>query len=275
MSIRQVNRRLDFQDNNTCNNTTFKQIIPCNITKNAVLLFCDVDKYARNETIRAILHHCIDAAPFAAGKRITFAGFGNSNYRSREVGESLRTLQRAQLLYMLYPSTSTEIPVIPDYKKAPKLQFLDTGLLNYHVGLQDQFFMHDDLHSFYRGLLAEHIVGQELIAHELNTRKKQCFWVRDKSQSQAELDFLVQMKGLALPVEVKSGKTGRLRSLLQFMDMCPHSYGVRLYSGPLEILKAKTLSGKEFQLLNLPYFCAGKLHEYIEWFTNKSDYRDK
>ena len=225
----------------------------------------DAAKYARNPSMATILRHCIETAPFAAGQRITFSGFGQSNYRSREVGEALRTLQRAMLINMLYPSTSVEIPIIPDLRKSPRLQLLDTGLLNYFVGLQEQYFYHDNLHAFYKGILAEHIVGQELIAIETNTRKKQCFWVRGKSQSQAEIDFLVQYKGYVIPVEVKSGKTGRLRSLHQFMDRCPHLYAVRMYAGPLEIQRVNSPSGKGFYLLNLPYFLASSVHKYLGW----------
>ena len=58
----------------------------------------DAEKYARNATMATILRHCIETSPFAAGQRITFAGFGQSNYRSREIGEALRTLQRAMLI---------------------------------------------------------------------------------------------------------------------------------------------------------------------------------
>ena len=225
----------------------------------------DIGKYARTPAMAEILRHCIETAPFSAGTRIVYGGFGQSNYRSREVGEAIRTLQRAMLINLIYPSTSVEIPIVPDMKKSPRLQFLDTGMLNYFVGLQEQHFLHDDLHSFYRGLLAEHIVGQELVATETNTRKKQCFWVREKSQSTAEVDFVVQHKGLVIPVEVKSGKAGRLRSLHQFMDRCPHGYAVRLYAGPLEMQKAATPKGKKFQLLNLPYFLASTIHRYLDW----------
>jgi len=232
----------------------------------------DAGKYARNPTMATILRHCIETAPFAAGQRITFSGFGQSNYRSREVGEALHTLQRAMLINLLYPSTSVEIPIMPDLKKSPRLQLLDTGLLNYFAGLQEQYFYHDNLHAFYKGLLAEHIVGQELIAIESNTRKKRCFWVRGKSQSQAEVDFLVQHKGYVVPVEVKSGKSGRLRSLHQFMDRCPHHYAVRMYAGPLEIQRVNSLAGKSFYLLNLPYFLASAVHKYLEWMMEEIEH---
>ena len=229
----------------------------------------DVSKYARNTTMAAVLRHCIETAPFVAGQRIAFAGFGKSNYRSREVGEALRTLQRAMLLHLLYPSVGVEIPIMPDLKKSPRLQFLDTGLLNYFAGLQDEFFRHDDLHAIYKGMLAEHIVGQELICLEPNTRKKQCFWVRDKTQSQAEVDFVIQHRGYVIPVEVKSGTAGKLRSLHEFVDRCPHGYAVRLYAGPLELHPARTPTGKAYHLLNVPYFLASKVYKYVDWMMEQ------
>ena len=229
----------------------------------------DVGKYGRNPTNSTILRHCIESSPFSAGRRITFAGFGKSNYRSREVGEALRTLERAMLIYLLRPSTSGEIPIVPDFRKSPRLQFLDTGLLNYFVGLQDQYFKYDNLHSIHKGLITEHIVGQELICSETNTRKKHCFWVREKSQSKAEVDFLLQDRDYVIPVETKSGKAGSLRSLHQFMERCPHHWAVRLYSGPLHLLEAVTPAGKSFKLLNLPYFLASRIPFYLDWITGE------
>ena len=229
----------------------------------------DVPKYARGTTMTVILRHCIETAPFVAGQRITLAGFGQSNYRSREVGEALRTLERAMLLYLMYPSVGVEIPIMPDLKKSPRLQFLDTGLLNYFAGLQDEFFRHDDLHAIYKGMLAEHIVGQEFLCMEPNTRKKQCFWVRDKTQSQAEVDFVIQHRGYVIPVEVKSGTAGKLRSLHEFVTRCPHSFAVRLYAGPLILHPAQTPSGKSYHLLNVPYFLAAKIHECVDWMMEQ------
>ena len=225
----------------------------------------DIAKYARTPARATVLRHCLEAAPFQAGHRIKFAGFGNSNYQSREVGEAMRTLQRAMLIHLLRPSSAVEPPIVPDMKKSPKLQYLDTGLLSHYVGLQDQVLQHEDLHALYKGLLAEHVVGQELICMEPNTRKKQCFWVRQKTQSAAEVDFLLPHAGSVIPVEVKAGKAGRLRSLHQFIDRSPCRLAVRLYAGPLELHAAETPAGVRYQLLNLPYFLTSRLREYIEW----------
>ncbi len=225
----------------------------------------DVGKYARNSSMIEVIRHAIESAPAEAGHRIKFQGFGKSNYRSREMGEALRVLERVMLVYLLYPSTSLSPPLKPDKRKSPRLQFVDTGLINYFAGLQDYYFKMEDLHSFYRGTLAEHIVGQEFLAMNMHKPGKVSFWVREKNRSNAEVDFVIPHKNLIIPVEVKAGKTGALRSLHQFINASPHPFAARLYSGPLGKTTARTPEGTPYTLLNLPYFLAGKIHEYIEW----------
>lgn len=224
----------------------------------------DAEKYAKNQTARQVLRHAIESIPFEAGNRIKFQGFGRSNYQSREVGEALRLIERAMLIYLIYPSTSTKIPVKMDLRKSPKLQFIDTGLLNYFAGLQPEYFRYEDLHGFYKGLIAEHIVRQELTAINLFNNHKIPFWVREKRQSNAEIDLLVQYRNHVIPVEVKAGKAGTLKSLHQFMDMADHAYSVRFYAGELNVADAVTSGGKSYKLMNLPYFLAGKLFDYLD-----------
>lgn len=229
----------------------------------------DVGKYAASESRRHILKHCIETAPLEAGKRIVFLGFGKSVFKAREIGEALRTLERARLIYLLYPSTSTKIPILSDLKKSPRLQLLDTGILNYSIGLQQYYFKYNDLHSFYKGILAEHIVGQELISLRSFSHSKPVFWIRDKKQSQAKLDFILQYNEFIIPIEVKSGKKGTLRSLHQFVNISKHPYAIRLYHGSLGIEKAKTPEGKKYYLLNLPYFLTTQIYKYIQWFMDE------
>ncbi len=227
----------------------------------------DVGKYSRNPTMNQVMRHVIETAPLEAGKRIKFQGFGRSNYRSREAGEALRTLERAMLIQLVYPTSCSTPPIIPDLKKSPRLQYLDSGLLNFFAGLQDFYFKMDDLHSFYQGLIAQHAVGQELIALDATTHRRISFWVREKKPSTAEIDFLFPFGQILVPIEVKAGKTGTLRSLHQFMDETNHSIAVRLYSGQMRRDEVRTRAGKRFSLLSLPYFLTGKLHNYLEWFT--------
>jgi len=59
--------------------------------------------------------------------------------------------------------------------------------------------------------------------------------------------------------------TGTLRSLHQFMLRSPGHWAVRLYAGPLEVTSVSLPQGRAFRLLNLPYFLAAKVHEYLDW----------
>lgn len=226
----------------------------------------DVKKYARNQTMTHVIRHAISSAFLEAGNRIKFQGFGNSNYKSREMGEALRILEKAMLLTLIYPSSSMTVPLQTNLKKSPKLQFLDTGMLNYFAGFQKELFGKQQIDTIYQGKIAEHIVGQELLATRRSLLHPLSFWTREKRQSNAEVDFLIQVNDLIIPIEVKSGPTGRLRSLHQFIDNAPHSYAVRIYSGELSIDRIQTINNKPCILLNLPFYLTGSITQYIEEF---------
>jgi len=223
----------------------------------------DVSKYAKNATEVSVIRHVIESSAYEAGKRIAFEHFGNSGYKSREVGNALRTLERAMLVYLRYPTTALQPPLIPDLKRRPRLQLVDTGLLNYAAGLQAQYFGVQDLNALYKGILTEHIVAQELMATNSVSLKKPDFWVRELKQSQAEVDFILPWQSSLVPVEVKSGKTGTLRSLHSYIDTTGCTTAVRLYAGEPGWQSARTPAGNPYHLLNLPYFLASRIHNYL------------
>lgn len=226
----------------------------------------DVEKYAKSNAQILHIRHCIQNSFAQAGKRIKFEGFGNSAYKSREMGESLRTLEKALLMQLVYPCTSASLPMVPDIKKSPRLQILDTGLLNYFVGIQKEIIGTDDLNSIYQGKLIEHLIGQELLAFQYNALSALHFWVREKKESTAEVDYLFQYDGLIIPIEVKSGKEGTLKSLHSFMDIAPHNFAIRFYAGALNITDAITQNGKQYKILNLPYYLGSQIEKYFAWF---------
>jgi len=226
----------------------------------------DVEKYATSSAQIQHIRHCIQSSFPQAGKRIKFEGFGNSPYKSREMGESLRTLEKALLVQLIYPCTAFTLPFIPDIKKSPRLQILDTGLLNYYVGIQKDIIGTDDLNSIYQGTMIEHLIGQELLAFQFGALSKLHFWVREKKGSSAEVDYLFQFNSMVIPIEVKSGADGSLKSLHSYMDSAPHGYAMRLYSGQLKITNAVTANGKPFQILNLPYYLGTQIEKYLSWF---------
>lgn len=222
----------------------------------------DIEKYAKSSAEKQVLRHVIETAAFETD-RIKFEGFGNSNYRSREVGEALRALDLAKVVRLIYPTTALKPPISPDFKKRPRLQFLDTGMLTNILNLQGEMIGLLDLNDLNRGKIIQHIVAQELIAKYDELPYKPHFWVREKKTANSEVDFVVQYKDKILPVEVKSGKQGRLRSLHQFIEQSDVPLAVRIYGGNFRIEDSFTPNGKEYRLMNLPYYLGSMLSEYI------------
>jgi uncharacterized protein len=224
----------------------------------------DVIKYAKNATEANVMRHIIASAPYVRD-RIHFAGFGASNYRSREVGEAFRALDLAKIIYLIYPTTQTEPPQIADLTRKPRLQFLDTGLMNYASDIQTELLPLDDLNDYYKGFVVNHCVTQELIANSTQSSFRPLFWVRENPNASAEVDMTYKWHNLLIPIEVKSGSKGSLRSLHEYIDMAPHDLAIRFLGNHLLLEKSVTRNGKTFKLLNLPYFMVSQLDKYIDW----------
>lgn len=225
----------------------------------------DVEKYAKNDTDRRIIRHVIDTAPNELD-RIKFEGFGNSNYRSREVGEALRALDMARLIRLVYPSTSLQPPMAIDYKKRPRLQFLDTGLWSQAIGLQKSMIQVEDLDEIHKGRVIQHLISQEINSTLSQKDYLSPFWVRQEKDANSEVDIVFPYGKYLIPVEVKAGASGSLRSLHQFIDRSEVPVGVRFYAGKLSIEKTFTASGRPFDLINLPYYLGTQLQKYLEYY---------
>jgi predicted AAA+ superfamily ATPase len=230
----------------------------------------DIEKYGKNLTQKNVLRHIVQTAAHE-NDRITMGGFGNSDYKSREVGEALRALDKSRLIQLVYPVTSTEIPAQVDYSRKPRLQFLDTGLLNHTLGIQSKLIGLKDFSDVYRGRIIQHAVYQQLQAQKSDPGYRLHFWVREKTNTTSEVDLIYQHVQYLIPVEVKSGPQGKLRSLHQFMDRADHGYALRLLANNYQKKEVKTTSGKRFKLFNLPYFLASKIPDYVEWIINKRE----
>ena len=225
----------------------------------------DVEKYAKDKTTANLYRTIIEAAFYEGGTRITFENFANTKRSYKDISEALRALEKALLLNLIYPVTSAELPMQPNIRRAPRLQILDSGLMANQIGLQSEMFGVKDLNNIYRGIFIEHLVGQELAAFQFHEFNPLNFWVREKKTSGAEVDFVVNYKGKVIPIEVKSGAVGKLRSLHQFMLEAPHKIAVRLYAGEIRVDEITAPEGNTYQLLSLPYFLASKIEEYLDW----------
>ena len=223
----------------------------------------DVRKYARNETMAHVITYILEKGWHFAAQRISLGNFAGSAYKAREMGEAFRTLEKAMLLELSYPTVNYQPPIIPELKRKPKLLWLDTGLVNYVAKIQKEVFNVKDILDAWRGMVAEQIVAQELLAADNNVSAKRDFWIRDAHGADAEIDFILQIDDKIVPVEVKTGHNSKLKSLHIFMENSNQNIAVRVWSNPFSIDKVKTSSGKQFDLYNVPFYHAKQIQKII------------
>lgn len=225
----------------------------------------DVEKYAPKDALINPIRQIIKSGWEFAGQRITFERFAHSNYKSREMAESLRVLEKALLLELVYPTVETKLPITKDLKKKPKLIWFDTGLVNYASGIQHDIFNHENISDSWRGKVAEHIVAQEILGASFRFLEERHFWVREAKNSQAELDFLINSAEFGLiPVEVKSGDNSKLKSLHLFMENSSAKIAVRFWNNFERTDTIELTNGKIYQLLSLPFYYAGFIEKAVK-----------
>jgi predicted AAA+ superfamily ATPase len=168
-------------------------------------------------------------------------------------------------LELCHPTTDCLVPVTKDLKRSPKLWWLDCGLVNYAANVQKEVFGSTDILDAWRGKIAEQVVAQELLALDSRVSNQRNFWVRNKKDSDAEVDFVLQYDSKVIPIEVKSGHNAKLKSLHLFMDEAPHSIAVRVWSQPFSIDEVTTQNGKTFKLINVPFYYVNRIEEILNF----------
>jgi len=233
----------------------------------------DVERYAKSEDQVRIIRHILNTAWYSAAETITFAKFGNSSYTSTQIHEGMDCLERAYILSLDYPVTSTDAPAIPNFKRSPKLIMVDSGITNFVAGIQIQYLQNKDLLDTWRGQAAEQIVAQELrVLLDRHFVEKQFFWVREESNAKAEIDFIWQYGDKIIPIEVKAGTNSHLKSLHSFVNKSKHFVtAVRFWSGEFFIQEAKTPEpdNKPYRLINIPFYYIGQMTYILDEVLSK------
>jgi predicted AAA+ superfamily ATPase len=224
----------------------------------------DVEKYTKNTNTVKVIREVLTVGWAQAGSIISYEKFGSTSFSSREVSVAFQTIQKAMLMELVFPTSSTQLPLLQNFRQRPKLIWLDTGLVNFISGIQKEVFSVSDIQDVWRGRIAEHIVAQELLTLSDSLLSKRMYWRRDKQGSEAEVDFVYQYNSLAIPIEVKSGHNSKLKSLHLFMETAPHNTAVRVWSKPFSIDEVVTPTGKKFKLINLPFYYVGVLDKILE-----------
>ena len=105
----------------------------------------------------------------------------------------------------------------------------DTGILQRLLGLEvSDVLFQDNFNLVNKGSIAELHVGLELVKSASCFKQQQLYyWHRESLNSNAEVDYLIQIKQEIIPVEVKSGTKGSMQSLFLFLAEKKHSFGIR------------------------------------------------
>ena len=228
----------------------------------------DVERYAKNEEQVRVIRHLLNTAWFSAAESIAMNNFGNSSYTSKQIHEAMDCLERAYILSLDYPITTTSAPAIPALRRAPKLIMVDSGITNFVADIQIEYLQNKELLDTWRGRSAEQIVAQELrVLLDDKFQEKQFYWVRDKKGTTAEIDFIWQQNAQIIPIEVKTGLHSHLRSLHSFVNIADrHVTAVRFWSGEFSVQDTFTPEPDKnpYRLINVPFYYIGQLEAILK-----------
>ena len=169
-----------------------------------------------------------DAAVNQSGGRFNYAKVEQLNYR--QIKESLGLLQSAGLLIPIIHSSANALPLGSEASfKKQKFLLLDTGILQRLLDMElSEIILNNDISFINKGAIAEQFAGLELLkSSSCYSQGNLYFWSREKSQSSAEVDYVVQRNGKIIPIEVKSGKTGKMQSMFIFLKEKKSEFGIR------------------------------------------------
>ncbi len=177
----------------------------------------DFPKYGSGTQL-ALVQKVFDRIPLLVGKKMKYTNV-DPTHLSRDIGAAIQLLVKAGVVSKITHSDATGIPLkASEDDRVYKPFFLDCGLLNRSCRVD--WVAMDELVStrfINEGSLAEQFICQHLLSLENeNETPRLHYWLREKKSSNSEVDFLLQMNREIIPVEVKAGKSGTLRSLHQF-----------------------------------------------------------
>ncbi|MDR1951859.1 MAG: ATP-binding protein [Bacteroidales bacterium] len=209
--------------------TENQDIMACQIALNDLInsLKSDFSKYkARVPEMR--ITTAFESVVNQAGGRFNFSKAEQLNYY--QVKESIELLEKAGLIIPVIHSSANGIPLGAEVNfKKQKIILLDTGIFQHLLGLKlSDVLFSNDIEVVNKSAIAEMFVGLELIKSAPFDRPRNLyFWTREKEKSKAEVDYVLQLGRKIIPIEVKSGKTGKMQSMHLFIEEKKSEYGIR------------------------------------------------
>jgi len=230
----------------------------------------DFAKYAGgSELLR--LQKVFRMIPRVVGQKVKYSNI-LPDQQARETRTTIDLLSKARVCHRVLHSSCNGIPLYADTdERVYKLLSLDVGLMNFLCGVDwSAIAAIPETRLTNEGALAEQFVGQHLAPMTRPEPMHLTYWLRQGKSSNAEVDFVCSFGERIVPIEVKSGKSGSLKSLQQFVyaKQCP--LAVRFDLNPPSLLESvhetRTPQGvKEvrFALLSLPVYAVELLPELL------------
>ncbi len=227
----------------------------------------DFAKYATQADLLR-LHKVFNYVPMAAGEKFKYVRV-DPEVQSREISKAVDLLEKAQIIMKACHTDASGLPLGATInRRVFKPFFLDCGLMNSICGVQ--WIALNDLkqNSFInKGHVAEQFIAQHLaFMGKSNVSPFLTYWLREGRSGNAEIDFITQLGQVIVPVEVKAGKSGSLKSLQQFVHQKKVQVAVRF---DLNIPSCQHVSHAlrqtkesvqvEFDLLSLPLYMVEEL----------------
>ncbi len=222
----------------------------------------DFGKYAQGAALEK-LRHVFERAPLLLGQKVKYKNF-HPDWKANEIRQALELLERAGIVVKVKHSESSGVPLsTQEDPTVYKLFFVDIGLaLNAWGtgGLELSAFLEGRI--FEEGKLAEQFAAQALAYSAGRHEAPRLFyWLREGKSTNAEVDFLLTVRQTVIPLEIKAGTSGSLRSLHQFMALKKLGKAVRCDLLPPSAQQVNTTvmtpAGKQavnYQLQNLPLY---------------------
>lgn len=225
----------------------------------------DFAKYAGKLSVH-YLEDVLQAIPTSLSKKFIYAHV-NLNAKQASIKQALNLLSKARLCHPIQGTYANGIPVGAEVNpKLFKMILIDVGLVSTMLGLRlHQFQTIDEIILVNQGALAEQVTGQLLrLLSPHYTDPTLYYWSRESASSSAEVDYIIQDNQRLIPIEVKAGSEGKMRSLHQFMYEKSWKIAIRLYSGSASYrdINIKTTQGHAvcYELLSLPFYLISQIY---------------
>ena len=230
--------------------------------------FDDFAKYA-GKADPLLLQTILRRMPSSVGQKILYTRF-SEDHTSRPIKHALELLIQAKLITKVVHSDANGVPLGAEMDESVfKLLNLDIGLMNRMAGISPADIRGlSEQRLINEGALAEQFVGQQLLrSHELNSPLLLHYWQRSGKKGNAEVDYIIQLESDIIPLEVKAGTTGTLKSLHQFIAEKHAKLAVRLDLNPPSFQQVSVslhdASQVTYPLISLPLYAAELLPRVI------------